>query len=96
LVIILNTISLGLGSEFLGFSFLLSFSGNLPILEQTYDIHVARSLCSDAELEGTNMYWQANLMVMIFFLIAVIVLCSMYEMFKNREIAAEREKEAEA
>ena len=56
-------------------------------IEQTYDIHVARSLCSDATLQGSNKYWQLNIMVLVFFLIAVIALCLVYEVFRNREIA---------
>lgn len=32
---------------------------------------------------------------MVFFMIAIIVLCSLYELFRNREIAAQREHELE-
>ena len=55
--------------------------------EQPYDVHVARSLCDDKTLTGDNRYWQINILVLILTVIAIIVLCTIFEVYKNREIA---------
>lgn len=63
--------------------------------EQAYDVHVARSICSDDQLEGDNKYWQTNVIILVATMISIIVLCTVYEVFKNKEIANQRKIDVE-
>lgn len=63
--------------------------------DQSYDVHVARSLCSDAQLNGDNKHWQLNVIIIVITMVAIIAICTVYEAFKNKEIADARKVEFE-
>jgi 5,10-methenyltetrahydromethanopterin hydrogenase len=47
-------------------------------------------------LEGDNKYWQLNIIILVSLVIGIIILCAVFEVQKNNEIALARERELAA
>jgi flagellar biosynthesis/type III secretory pathway M-ring protein FliF/YscJ len=64
-------------------------------IEQKHDLFVARSLCHEDILKGEE-WWDANIIIIIVFVVALIVLCALYELMRAKKNKDQADRDGES